>query len=256
MGEAVSGNSTWRMMPTIFALGLIFAPMVHSQDSGPDTPGKPIPGPVPLNSPQGLAWLDRSAAKASFVPLSMYFETQDDLAYCGAATCTMLLNASNIPRPVSTEHRPYKLFTQSNLFTVAVREVIGPDAVSRTGMTLRTLGEVLKAYPVAPKVTFAADITIDRFRQDAIHALSNPGEFVAINYLRSVIGQDTGGHISPLAAFNEAEDRFLILDVARYKYPPVWVKTEALFQAMLSVDEASNKSRGYIIIKAPDEKPR
>ena len=45
-----------------------------------------------------------------------------------------------------------------------------------------------------------------------------------MNYLRKAIGQERGGHISPLAAYDAKSDRFLILDVARYKYPPVWVK--------------------------------
>ena len=47
-----------------------------------------------------------------------------------------------------------------------------------------------------------------------------------VNYLRSAIGQKTGGHISPLAAYNQETDSFLILDVSRYKYPPIWVKAE------------------------------
>ena len=51
------------------------------------------------------------------------------------------------------------------------------------------------------------------------------GHFVIVNYLRKALGEQTGGHISPLAAYDGKADRFLILDVARYKYPPVWVKT-------------------------------
>jgi hypothetical protein len=44
-----------------------------------------------------------------------------------------------------------------------------------------------------------------------------------VNYQRGALGQKESGHISPLAAYNAASDRFLILDVAAYKYPPVWV---------------------------------
>jgi hypothetical protein len=44
---------------------------------------------------------------------------------------------------------------------------------------------------------------------------------VIVNYLRKAIGQEKGGHISPLAAYDAETDRFLILDVSRYKYPPV-----------------------------------
>ena len=44
------------------------------------------------------------------------------------------------------------------------------------------------------------------------------------------------GHISPLAAYDADTDRFLILDVSRFKYPPVWVGTAELFTAMNTTD--------------------
>ena len=44
-------------------------------------------------------------------------------------------------------------------------------------------------------------------------------------------------------------DRFLILDVARYKYPPVWVTASDLFAAMNTTDAANNnKTRGYVLV--------
>jgi hypothetical protein len=37
--------------------------------------------------------------------------------------------------------------------------------------------------------------------------------------------------------------------VARYKYPPVWVKASDLFDAMNTTDSANeNKTRGYVLI--------
>ena len=63
------------------------------------------------------------------------------------------------------------------------------------------------------------------------------------------MGQQTGGHISPLAAYDAEQDRFLILDVARYKYPPVWVTAEDLFNAMNTTDsDNENRTRGYVLI--------
>jgi hypothetical protein len=37
---------------------------------------------------------------------------------------------------------------------------------------------------------------------------------------------------SPLAAYEAKADLFIILDVARYEYPPVWVTTTDIFDAM------------------------
>ncbi len=71
--------------------------------------------------------------------------------------------------------------------------------------------------------------------------------------MRKAINQESGGHISPLAAYNEETDRFLILDVSRYKYPPIWVKAEELWQGMQTIDVASGKTRGFVLIARQGE---
>jgi len=93
-------------------------------------------------------------------------------------------------------------------------------------------------------------VTLDEFRNLVSKNLQEPGNFVLVNYLRKAIGQETGGHISPVAAYNEETDRFLILDVSRYKYPPVWVKAEELWKAMATVDSVSGKTRGFVLVSA------
>ena len=72
-----------------------------------------------------------------------------------------------------------------------------------------------------------------------------------VNYLRRAIGQERGGHISPLA-LDADTDRFLILDVSRYKYPPVWVGAAEVFAAMNTIadHDSDNKTRGYVLISA------
>lgn len=91
-------------------------------------------------------------------------------------------------------------------------------------------------------------MTLDEFRTLVSKNLQESGNFVLVNYLRKAIGQETGGHISPVAAYNEETDRFLILDVSRYKYPPVWVKAEELWKAMATVDSVSGKTRGFVLV--------
>jgi len=70
-----------------------------------------------------------------------------------------------------------------------------------------------------------------------------------VNYLRTGIAQQGGGHISPIAAYDSHSDRVLILDVARYRYPAVWVKTEVLWRSMGAVDRASGQSRGLLSMR-------
>ena len=218
---------------------------------GPDS--RVGPSLIAFDTPEGQRLLEESRTKVSFVPLSMHFTTQENLSSCGVASACMVLNAVGIDRPVSPEHSPFRLFTHSNLFTPQVREIITPERVHRSGMTLETFGEVLKTLPVKVRVIHAEETDCDRFRKTAANMLGSRNQFLVVNYLRSKIGQQSGGHFSALAAYNDKADRFLILDVARYKYPPVWVKTEQLWEAMKAVDPDSGKSRGYVTIGLLDK---
>jgi hypothetical protein len=116
-------------------------------------------------------------------------------------------------------------------------------------MTLDQLGGILALHPVTVEVHHAAPDGVDEFRKLASDYLSRENHFVIVNYYRKALGQEWGGHISPLAAYDEKADRFLILDVARYKYPPVWVTTSDLFDSMNTPDpDNENKTRGYVLI--------
>ncbi|BAZ48625.1 putative phytochelatin synthase [Nostoc sp. NIES-4103] len=61
--------------------------------------------------------------------------------------------------------------------------------------------------------------------------------------------QKGGGYISLIAACCEKMDKFLILDVSTYKYPPVRVSASTLWNVMNTFDAASKKTRGYLIVK-------
>jgi hypothetical protein len=127
--------------------------------------------------------------------------------------------------------------------------VLPREVLARQGMTLDQLGGLLALHPATIEVRHAADGGLDAFRASARDYLAARDHFVIVNYLRKALGQEIGGHISPLAAYDSKADRFLILDVARYKYPPVWVKASDLFDAMNTTDAANdNKTRGYVLV--------
>lgn len=211
--------------------------------------------PVPqnlinVNSPEGEQLLIESRARRDYFPLSIQFITQKNQAYCGVASIVMVLNALNIPAPEAPEFGQYRVFTQDNFFNnERTQNVIKPEVVSRRGMTLDQLGKLLESYPVKADVYHASDITLDKFRSLVVENLQEPGNFVIVNYLRTTIGQSRGGHISPIAAYNKETDRFLILDVSRYKYPPIWVRAEELWQAMATMDSSSGKTRGFVLVQ-------
>lgn len=204
---------------------------------------------VPFNSEHGTRLLLESSARSDYWPLSIYFVTQDKLSYCGVASSTMVLNALGIAAPPTPEYGPHRLFTQQNFLNERTQEIVPVEKVLREGMTLDQLSALLKAHGVTSVAYHADEIGIDGFRSMAAANLAQPGDYVLVNYLRSAIGQETGGHISPLAAYHAGEDRFLILDVTRYMYAPVWVRTEDLWRAMSTVDSSSGKMRGFVSVK-------
>lgn len=208
---------------------------------------------IDLRSEAGETLLRDADAAEAFVPLSVNFVTQKTQTFCGVASMVMVLNALQLPAPAVAEWDPYRTFTQDNLLD-AESEAIRPQAtILERGMTLDQLGAILDLHAIA-KVEHAEDTTLENFRRKAREALSREGQFVIVNYLRSAIGQETFGHISPLAAYDAETDRFLILDVSRYKYPPVWVEAAALFAAMDTPDsDNGNKSRGYVRVRVRPE---
>src|SRR5919199_2883856 len=205
---------------------------------------------INFNSPEGEKLLLNSQALQDCFPLSMQFVTQKNQAYCGVASSVMVLNALSIPAPKAPEYGSYHLFTQDNFFNAQTQRVVTPEVVARQGMTLDQLSQLLESYPVKAEVHHAADTMLAEFRTLVVKNLQEARNFVIVNYLRKAIGQETGGHISPVAAYNKKTDRFLILDVSRYKYPPVWVKAEELWNAMATADPASGKTRGFVIVSS------
>ncbi|MDB9315375.1 phytochelatin synthase family protein [Spirulina sp. CS-785/01] len=119
------------------------------------------------------------------------------------------------------------------------------------GMTLEELAGLLESYPVEAEVYHGGEVTLEEFRRLIVANLQESDNFVLVNYLRSSMGQERGGHISPVAAYHEGSDRVLILDVARYKYPPVWVSVEDLWRATNTIDSVSGKTRGFVLV-SPD----
>ncbi len=199
----------------------------------------------------GEAYFAESDAREAYFPLASNFLTQKTQAYCGVASIVMVLNALGVPAPPVPEYAPYRTFTQDNVLTEQTEAVLPRDVLARQGMTLDQIGGILATQPVKAEVHHASDSSVEEFRTLASAYLGQPGHFVLVNYLRKAIGQQIGGHISPLAAYDAKADRFLILDVARYKYPPVWVKTADIFEAMNTPDPSNdNKTRGFVLVTA------
>ena len=219
------------------------ATLAHSQKE------KEAQQPIYLDSAEGFRRLEESDRR-SFVTLGMFFLSQETQTFCGVASSTMALNAlvSKKERPLVPEWSPYCLFAQSVFFTPEVEEIAPRNGVLANGMTLQQLGDALGTFPVKVGVSHASDKSEEDFRKDATEALRGSASYLIVNYLRTSVGQVGGGHFSPIAAYHEKSDSFLVYDVARYKYPPSWVNTTDFWNAMNTTDSDSGKTRGYLIV--------
>lgn len=205
---------------------------------------------VALNSAPGEALLMGAEANADYFDLSIHFANQVHPAFCGPASISMVLNAMEVPRPASDMTLGLGLFDQENVFTPATEAVKPRAVIERAGLTLDELAGMFVAHSVKAEAYHAEDNSLEAFRQAAVASIDDAESFVLVNYLRAAIGQEKGGHISPLASYDADTDRFLILDVTRYKYPPVWVEAAALYDAMNTPDSDNDgRSRGYLVVR-------
>lgn len=196
---------------------------------------------------------EKASEKDDFWPLIAAFVSEKRETYCGIASSVMVLNALKVPPPLAPEWYPNRYWDEDNIFTEAVLEAVeSVQLVEMEGITLAQLATLLQKSGAKAEPVFASDTDLASFRQAAIKALRDPDTFLVVNVGRAVLGQGTianGGHISPIAAYNAEEDRFLMLDVARYKYQPSWIPAERLFRALNTLDTTSGKSRGYVIAR-------
>ncbi|MFM0668994.1 phytochelatin synthase family protein [Paraburkholderia sediminicola] len=224
-------------------------------EAGAQATARPADGPLPvppnlvaLAQPAGQKRLTSSTSNQSYWPLSQYFETQRNQAYCSVATSVMALNALGIRRPQSTQYPDFPFFSQEDFFHGIDPQVANAARVSQEGMTLDQLSTALNAFPVEVRKYHAADLSLGQFRDLVRATTGHSDRFVLLNFRRVEIGETGGGHWSPLAAYDSASDSALLLDVARYKYPAVWVPLAQLYAGALAVDSVSGLSRGIVII--------
>ncbi len=232
------------------ALALVLAGCV-STAAAPKKPATITGSYVLLTSEEGRKRINRSAHRVDYNSLMATFTTQERQTLCSVATGVSILNALPIERPVDPKYKPYAFFTQANYFNDRVEAIVDRPTTLRIGQTLEQAAKVMAVHGAKTRHYHAADSSAAEFRRIAKRNMAEKNNFIAINYRRNYVGQPPGAHFSPLGAYDEATDSFLILDVARYKFPPVWVPAEDLFRAMNTMDSDSGKTRGFIVVSAP-----
>ncbi|GJS54398.1 glutathione gamma-glutamylcysteinyltransferase 1-like protein [Tanacetum coccineum] len=191
----------------------------------------------------------RGGTMEGFFKLISYFQTQSEPAYCGLATLAMVLNALSID-PGRKWKGPWRWFDESMLDCCEPLEKVKAKGIS--------FGKVVcLAHCAGAKVeAFRTNQTsIDEFRKHVIACSTSDNCHVISSYNRATFKQACTGHFSPIGGYHAGKDMALILDVARFKYPPHWVPLELLWEAMDTVDDASGFRRGFMLISRLQRPP-
>ena len=204
-----------------------------------------------LNTVQGKERLLASKWNENYFQVSPYLETQENQGFCGIASIAASLNSlQQINKPFAADYWPYRFFTQSGLFTPQSSKVKAKHLVSASGLTLEQMQSFLKALGIKASVYFGNDLTEDALRNLLKSALANGNHRLIVDFARESLKQEGHGHFSPVVAYDNTSDSVLVLDVAKFKYPPFWVSVSDLLASIQTLDSDSNKSRGLLIIDA------
>jgi hypothetical protein len=112
------------------------------------------------------------------------------------------------------------------------------------GLSLDELADIAR-HATGRKVTILRDLTLAQFRAELPH-VNDPGRRYIANFQRAPLFAQGGGHHSPIAAYLEAEDLVLVLDVNE-SFHPWLVQSERLFQAVNTAD--AGLKRGLLRIE-------
>lgn len=73
------------------------------------------------------------------------------------------------------------------------------------------------------------------------YALLDKNKFPKNNNFTKLLVLVGDGHFSPVGGYHPKRDLILILDTARFKYPPHWISLELLWEAMHALDKTTGK---------------
>ena len=235
---------------------------------------------VSWNSEEGKKRLFRSKYTNDFFQLANHYQPQANPLYCGIASSVIVLNTIRAtsgkippqmqlsikkPKVLGGEVIPYKLYSQATLLNestdkVKSRKIIqlknisdsGKDKAEQfdPGLKLADLKGVLESYELEVQ-DYPAELEVSsgviKFRDTLKRVLAEQQQFILINYKSNLVGQSSSGHISPVGAYDAKSDSVLVLDVAGYQNPWIWIPVKDLYASMHTKD--GERYRGYLVVQ-------
>ncbi|KAK7284137.1 hypothetical protein RJT34_18877 [Clitoria ternatea] len=212
----------------------------------------PCPPAIEFASSEGKKIFSESLAEGTmegFFNLVSYYQTQSEPAYCGLATLSVVLNALAID-PGRKWKGPWRWFDDSML------DCCEPlDKIKAKGITFGKVACLARCNGAKVEAFRTDEWSVHDFRNRVISCCSSEDCHVIVSYNRALLNQTGTGHFSPIGGYHTERDMVLILDVARFKYPPHWVPLTLLWNAMNTIDQETGQYRGYMTISRLSRAP-
>ena len=185
-----------------------------------------------------------------YFALAEQFHTQAEPAFCGLGSLVVVLNALSID-PGRIWKGVWRWYGEEFLDCCLPLSVI-----KENGITFDEFVCIARCNGAVVKPNRYNQSSLENFRQAVEQVTAAPGDIhLVVSYSRKVLGQTGDGHFSPIAGYHRQRDLVLLLDVARFKYPPHWVPLPLLWKAFEPVDPVTNKCRGYILLQKSERLP-
>ena len=201
---------------------------------------------IEFSSPLGRQLFAEALATGGldgYFRLAEQFHTQAEPQFCGLGSLVVALNALAID-PGRRWQGVWRWFSEQLLDCC-----VALDQIRQRGLDLDEVACLARCNGTSVDV-FRPE-TSDASAWRASLSAAARGEHVVIaSYDRARLDQSGSGHFSPIGGYHAERDLVLILDVARFKYPPHWISAERLWQAMHAVDPATGRSRGWLALRA------
>jgi len=214
---------------------------------------RPLPGDaVAFASTEGQRLFREALADGGlggYFALAEQYQTQSDPAFCGLGSLVVALNALAID-PGRLWKGPWRWFSEELLDCCVSLEQVRAQGVDLDTLACLARCNGAEAAVLRPSDDAAGD---DQLRRAVRAATAGPGEVMIAGYDRKGLDQTGAGHFSPIGGYHAASDHVLVLDVARFKYPPHWVPLARLAAAMRTIDPATGRRRGALVLRRREQ---
>jgi glutathione gamma-glutamylcysteinyltransferase len=203
---------------------------------------------IPFSSNEGKELFKEALTSGHmdcYFKLAAQFRTQDEPAYCGLSTLVMILNALEID-PGMVWKGPWRWYHENMLDCCIPVKVVEQEGI--------TFGQFICLAECNGLETLSKcvndEVSIESFREIIVRYTKQDESLIALSYSRKVLGQTGDGHFSPVGGYHPGKDLALIMDTARFKYPPHWVPLSLLFEAMKMTDTSTGILKNKTSVKS------